>query len=293
MPTIDLPDGRTLAYEEWGDATGPLVFRLHGTPGSRLTRHPDPALWSSHGVRVVTFDRAGFGDSTRLAGRRVVAVADDVAALADSLAADQFFVMGVSGGGPHALACAALLPERVLGCAPVCCAAHHTDAEAELLLPTNREGYLRYKQAGWTAIAEFLGPIREQLLGEPAVVVQQLFARAPPSDRAWLANPAFQAIFREATGLSLRRGVEGWADDTTALLDDEWGFDPGEIRSPVHFWHAALDNAVRLTATQRLKDSCPGAELTLWPHEGHLGSLTHEGEVISDLLARAAHQPRR
>src|ERR1700759_331986 len=93
------PDGRTLAYCEWGDPGGATVFSLHGTPGSRLTRHPDEEVYRRAGVRAITYDRAGYGRSTRLPARAVAHAAVDVATIADALGIDDFAVMGGSGGG--------------------------------------------------------------------------------------------------------------------------------------------------------------------------------------------------
>lgn len=110
-------DGRTLAFCEWGDPSGTPVFSLHGTPGSRLSRHPDEEVYRRANARVITYDRPGYGESTRHPGRRVADVAQDVVTIADALSLGSFAVMGGSGGGPHALACAALLPDRVTRCA--------------------------------------------------------------------------------------------------------------------------------------------------------------------------------
>ena len=113
LTTVDLPDGRTLAYAEWGDPAGRPIVTCHGTPGCRLNRHPNQDLVRSTGARVIAFDRPGYGRSTRNAGRRVVDVVPDVVALVDHLGLDEFAVVGGSGGGPHALAVAASLPDRV------------------------------------------------------------------------------------------------------------------------------------------------------------------------------------
>src|SRR5690349_8160356 len=105
--TITTRDGRTLAYREHGESDAPAIFHLHGTPGSRFTRHPDPSVYE--GLRVVAYDRPGYGRSDAQTGRSVASAAADVEDLADTLGLERFAVMGVSGGGPHALACAALL----------------------------------------------------------------------------------------------------------------------------------------------------------------------------------------
>src|SRR5947209_134625 len=117
--TITTSDGRTLAFCEWGDPDGSPVFSLHGTPGSRLSRHPDEDVYRRARVRVITYDRPGYGGSDRHAGRRVADAAQDIATIADSLGLDRFAVTGASGGAPHALACGALLSDRVTRCASV------------------------------------------------------------------------------------------------------------------------------------------------------------------------------
>src|SRR3954452_3100554 len=114
LEIIDGPDSRALGVAEWGDADGKPVFTLHGTPGSRLGRHPDEDAVRAAGLRVITYDRPGYGASDRHAGRRVVDCVADVAAIADTLGIDTFFVSGGSGGGPHSLAVAARLGDRVL-----------------------------------------------------------------------------------------------------------------------------------------------------------------------------------
>jgi pimeloyl-ACP methyl ester carboxylesterase len=141
MQTIEVEDSRLIAYEEWGDLRGRPMFQLHGTPGSRLSRHPDATLYPSLHLHVVTIDRPGYGGSTALPGRRVSHGAHDVAAFADELGLDRFFVVGGSGGGPHALACAAELGDRVLGCAPVASAAPLIPAEIDGLLGINHKGF--------------------------------------------------------------------------------------------------------------------------------------------------------
>jgi pimeloyl-ACP methyl ester carboxylesterase len=107
------PDGRVLTFAEWGSQSGSPVFALHGTPGCRLNRHPNEELVRSAGVRMITYDRAGYGGSDRHRGRIVADDAGDVAAIADSLGVGRFSVFGGSGGGPHALAVAGLLGDRV------------------------------------------------------------------------------------------------------------------------------------------------------------------------------------
>src|SRR4051812_20871409 len=109
-------DGRVLAVAEWGDPDGVPVFFLHGTPGGRISYWKDPDIYARFGIRRLTYDRPGYGESTRKAGRVVADAVPDVVAIADALGIDRFAVTGGSGGGPHSLACAALLPDRVIRC---------------------------------------------------------------------------------------------------------------------------------------------------------------------------------
>src|SRR5215218_8504513 len=113
---ISLADGRTLAAAEWGDPDGIPFIAIHGTPGGRIGWHKDPNIYRRFGLRRITYDRPGYGESTRHPGRRVIDAVSDVEQLTSALGIDRFLVSGGSGGGPHALACAALLPDRVLKC---------------------------------------------------------------------------------------------------------------------------------------------------------------------------------
>jgi pimeloyl-ACP methyl ester carboxylesterase len=124
------------------------MFLLHGTPGCRLSRHPDATLYPSLDLHVITIDRPGYGESTALPERRVSHAAHDVSAVADELGLERFFVVGGSGGGPHALACAAELGDRVLGCAPVASAAPLIPAEIDGLLGINHKAYQVLAESG-------------------------------------------------------------------------------------------------------------------------------------------------
>jgi pimeloyl-ACP methyl ester carboxylesterase len=106
-------DGRVVAVAEWGDPEGAPLISIHGTPGGRIAYWMDPTIYARHRLRRLTFDRPGYGESTRQRNRIVADIVPDIVAIADALGVDRFAVIGGSGGGPHALACAALLPDRV------------------------------------------------------------------------------------------------------------------------------------------------------------------------------------
>ncbi len=286
MPTITTADGRILGYEEWGDPAGSPLFHLHGSPGCRLSRHPDPTLWPRLRLRVVTMDRPGYGLSTALPGRSVSHAAADVAAVADALGLGRFMVIGGSGGGPHALACAAGLGERVLACAPVCSAAPLHPEEEAGLIGINRQGLRVLTGEGRTGIAAFLGGLRERLLADPIAEFNAETADAPAADLDWNGRADVQAVRHEALVEALGPGVDGWADDVVSMFGQGWGVDLSAVTCPARFWHSDDDKNAPLSAIQRVVSQVPGASLRTWHGEGHSAPSRHMEEVLRDLMGR-------
>ncbi len=231
---IQAPDGRTLAVAEWGDPSGFPVVAIHGTPGSRLGRWRDPSIYARAGIRRITFDRAGYGQSTRRPGRRVADIAEDVRTIADALGIERFAVTGRSGGGPHSLACAALLPERVIRCAAVVAVAPF-DADgldwfAGQTAGNVREGELSL--VGEAALREQLDEDRRTILDRVASGAVDALPEAyqlTESDREQQRKD--RAVFDEVMTDTLRDGVDGWVDDDLAFVTP-WGFDVRIDRGP-------------------------------------------------------------
>ena len=216
LRTVVGPDGRTLAFAVWGDADGFPVLALHGTPGCRLERWPDEDLYRRLGVCLVTHDRAGYGRSDRRHGRRVADETDDVGVLADHLGFERFAVTGASGGGPHALACAALLPDRVVRVACLVGGAPLGSPGLE------REEWLagqdpeNVKEFGWAMAGEdVLYPELERELAEvaarvavdPSTVLGNF--ELSEADRGELARPERIQIIRESVTEVAATGVAG------------------------------------------------------------------------------------
>jgi pimeloyl-ACP methyl ester carboxylesterase len=289
--TITLEDGRPVGYEQWGDADGRPMFFLHGTPGSRFSRHPDASLWPDLHLRVVTMDRPGYGESAALPGRSVKHAAHDVAAVADALGIAGFMVVGSSGGGPHALACAAELGERVDGCAAVGCAAPLLEDEIDRLIGVNRESYRVLSERGRRGMLEFLGDLREQILADPVAALEAQLADAPPADVEWNQRIDVQRVRRESLLEALRPGVEGWTDDAISLFGRDWNIDLGNVTCPVRFWHSDNDRNGPLTAVQRLVRAVPTASLRVWRGEGHSAPARHMDDVLRDLLDAVSSTP--
>jgi pimeloyl-ACP methyl ester carboxylesterase len=283
---MTLADGRTFAFEEWGDPAGRVLFWLYGTPGGRLARHSDPGLWQRLGLRVITVDRPGYGLSSPLPGRLIAHAAGDLAAVADRLGVARFAVQGLSAGGPYALAAAALLGDRVAACATVCSVAPLAAAEEAAMTEINRESFRLMRTEGRAGLAPRLGELRARMLADARGAQLALAADLPAEDREWLSRPEVQRVSAENLADALRAGVDGWTDDAMALLPGtSWGFDPATIRCPTLFWHADDDLSTPLPAVRRLAGSIPGARLTVWRHEGHTIASRNAERILTDLMS--------
>jgi pimeloyl-ACP methyl ester carboxylesterase len=264
-------------YEELGDPDGTPVVLFHGAPGSRLFAPPDDVV-RELGVRLVTFDRPGFGGSERREGRAVLDTAADVSALADALGLERFAVLGVSAGGGHALACAVALSERV-------------DAIGMASMP----GPLDEVPGAWDALDRRQRPAAVKAREDPATAagwvesyVQRWMADpttflggGTPDDRVLLAEPVARAMLVADVSEALRPGAAGLADDLVALWLP-WGYRIADVRPGVRLWHGAQDTRAE-PAFRYLAATLPACRARIWPHEGHYGVLRHWGEVLSSL----------
>jgi pimeloyl-ACP methyl ester carboxylesterase len=275
-------DGRTLACAEWGDLTGSPVFGLHGTPGCRLEHHPDDELVRSTGARVITYDRPGYGGSDRHRGRTVADCAGDVAAIADSLGIGRFAVFGASGGGPHALAVAALLGDRVTRAACVVGVAPYEALGDDFFTGMDPENI---KEFGWALEGEErlvteLGrkdeERRQRVAADPATLLD--IFDLPESDRKFLAREDFAEVIRESAIEATRNGVGGWVDDDLAFISP-WGFDPSAIAVLTQVWYGTRDVMVPPGHGEWIARTVPGAIVKL-------NELGHMGDPDADLVER-------
>jgi pimeloyl-ACP methyl ester carboxylesterase len=274
VPRFVQVNGRRVAYDTWGDPAGLAVFQLHGTPGTRLQRYPDNARLAETGACVITYDRAGYGQSDRHRGRRVVDCVGDVAAIADDLGIDRFAVIGGSGGGPHALAVAARLAERVLRCRCVVGVAPFDADGLNWFAGMDPENI---KEFGWALAGE--EPLRTELEREAEGIVARA-AQDPrtilgdfelsDADRQALESPITQQVIRESTPEMFANGVWGWVDDDLAIIRP-WGFDIHEITVPTEVWYGETDVLVPAGHGRWLAAAVPHAEVTALGDEGHLG----------------------
>ncbi|MDP9181316.1 MAG: alpha/beta hydrolase [Actinomycetota bacterium] len=284
---LSRPDGRTVAWTEYGDTDGFPVVRVPGTPGSRWSVYAKRAVWAERGIRVITTERPGYGASTRLPGRRFAEHAHDLDAVLAHLGIERAAVYGGSGGAPHVLALAAHHPERVLAATVLAGASPLLPDEVGQMIPLNQEAHALGVAGDHAGLVALLEPHRQAMLADPLGAFREIMATAPEGDREVMADPVWQATFARATTEALGQGAEGWADEGIAM-QQPWGDIPlVAITTSVQWFHTASDRNTPLSAAQRLVTRLPDAVLTIWPDGGHLAGYHREGDVLDELLARA------
>lgn len=280
---LKLRDGRELAWRWWGDPGGTPILRIQGTPSSRKQYNPNPNVQREVGARYLMADRPGYGGSTRKPGRGIADLAGDYAELLDFHGLDRVPATGTSGGGPHVLALAACHPERVTAVTVVVGGTPLQPDEIDKLVGANARGYALANE-GWQPLYEFLVQMRERLLSDEGM--QGVLADAPPPDRAIMADPAWQKMSRENIAETLKQGAEGWADESFAM-HGEWDFDPHDVQTSVTWWHGDDDMNAPLSAARRVVAELRNVDLRVWHDEGHFVSVTHEKEILEELLSRS------
>lgn len=259
---LDLGGGRILhAYDTGPGDAGLVVIWHHGSPN--IGEPPEPLFPAAaeRGIRWVSYDRPGYGGSTPDPGRDVASAAADVTRLADALDIARFAVMGHSGGAPHALACAALLPERVLGAVAVSgLAPRHAEGLDWLAgMGPAGEAQLRAALAGRAALEHHLATTEFD---------PELFT---PADHAALEGA--WAWLGAVAGAAVRGGPDGMVDDNLAYVAP-WGFDPADVRAPVLFVYGGEDRVVPPSHGRWLGGRVRSAELWLRPADGHVSVLS-------------------
>jgi pimeloyl-ACP methyl ester carboxylesterase len=278
---VTLPDGRQLAYEEYGDPSGFPVVSCHGGLSSRLDAAPAHRAALDKGVRLIAPDRPGMGLSTYQPGRRLLDWPADVEHLTESLGIGRFAVMGWSAGGPYAAACAAKLGTRVTAAALLSSAVpldlygsrRGLSADDRVLLTLSRH-------APWLASTILKASI---VHASNARLLRAIVRSFPPADRLFLTElgpPSLALAFlREA----LRGGTAGVICDYR-IFGDPWGFALEEIRVPVHIWEGSEDDTGPPDYRDFLNRHIPGSTVTVVPGEGHLSLLPHQAPAIFDAL---------
>jgi pimeloyl-ACP methyl ester carboxylesterase len=273
---VRLADGRVLhAYDTRPGGTV-AVFWLHGSPNVGSPPEPLFAAAAANGLSWVSYDRPGYGGSDPQEGRTVASAAADVAAIADALGIARFTVLGHSGGGPHALACAALLPERVIAAVSVSAPAPF-DADALDWFAGWSPGVAAENRAATQGRAALEAHWAATEPEDMSVIFTEADLAALEGNWSWLAGVAGQAM---------EQGTEGYLEDTLAAVRP-WGFQPGAIRVPVLIVHGAKDKLVPPAHGQWLAARVPAAESRTVPDAGHITVLDAAPDALAWLAARA------
>ena len=290
MDKLRLADGRALEYLLAGPADGTPLLLHNGSPSAAGLFGPMVDVAAAHGLRLVTYSRPGYSGSTPQPGRSVASAPADVAELLDALGAERFLTVGWSGGGPHALASAALLPGR---CAAAATIGGVAPFDAEGLDWTDGMAEENVQEfgaavAGEGPLNEFLSAFEAMLAGVRGEDISgALGGLVSEVDRQALTEEFAEytaALFRGA----LSTGIAGWRDDDLAFVKD-WGFDPAAIAVPVSIWHGAEDRMVPFAHGRWLAAEVPGATAHLEPGEGHLSPVLNRFDaVVAELAAYLA-----
>jgi pimeloyl-ACP methyl ester carboxylesterase len=272
-----------------GRASDRMLLFHSGTPSAAVAHPPLAAAAAEAGMRLVTYSRPGYAGSTAAPGRSVADAAGDVGAIADAIGADSFLTVGWSGGGPHALACAALLPGRCLGAATIAGVAPYRAPGLDWLqgmAPENVDEFSAAIEGAETLNPLLTGFAQELAEVQGADVAAALGGLVSEVDKAALTGEFadyLAASFRQAVST----GIAGWRDDDLAFVKP-WGFEVHDLSTPVAIWQGDEDRMVPFGHGRWLADRIPGARAHLHPGEGHLSLLlTSFKEILVD-LARLA-----
>lgn len=275
--TMTLSDGRTLAYDVFGDPDGVPVIFSHGFSDSHVIRHPDDALTTSLGVRWIAADQPGVGDSSPKRGRKMVDWGADMEELADELGLERFNVAGHSGGGPHALAIAFHMPDRVAKVAlasPV--APFDEPGVAKMLVMKDLKVIAKLRHLH-RFIKWVMHVGAKKLEKDIPSYVESVADELPNEARTMLRNPEQRALFEENFRLGYRQDEEGVFEMTMALWD--WGFQPQSVRQPVELFYGTADDIISPRMPLHLCGELPHCSAHEWAGAGHYGFVDRENWI--------------
>jgi pimeloyl-ACP methyl ester carboxylesterase len=280
---LSLPSSRLLAYAEYGDPHGKPVFLFHGAPGSRLF-HPPDDITTRLGVRLITVDRPGYGGSTFQPNRRILDWPNDVSFLADSLHLDSFAIAGHSGGGPHTLACAYALPDRVTAVA-VLSGAGPADATGvtEGMNALNTFGFTFGRYIPWPVFRAIYWYFFHKNADDPAHNIERETGNRARTDDEIFAIPAVRQNCIESDVEAYRQGILAVAWESH-LITRPWGFPIDKIKVPVYLWHGTADDVTSVRMGRYMAKQIPNCKATFCEGEAHMLLVPHWEEILSQLL---------
>ena len=279
---VHLKDGRCLAFAAYGTAEGTPVIALHGLPGSRLQHYPADAITTAANVRLIVPDRPGYGLSDPLPERRIVDWAADVATLADALGIRRFRVLGLSGGGPYALACAATLRDRIVRVSLVSALGPLDPAGSTVGMMLPNRLLLRLVRHTPAIVRPGLSVTSAVLRRLPALYRRWLMTHVSEADRAVLSAPVVAAMLRSDLAEALRQGAAGVWSDLHALTAP-WGFEMDQIDTPADVWHGDTDRIVPQQMGHVLAQRLPHARWRPVTGSGHFLVIPRWRDILDAL----------
>ncbi|BBY16036.1 alpha/beta fold hydrolase [Mycolicibacterium litorale] len=282
---IAVSDDRRIGFAEFGDPHGRAVFWLHGTPGARRQIPAEARSFAEQqGIRLIGIDRPGIGSSTPHQYPNVLSFADDLRVIADTLGIDRMAVVGLSGGGPYALAAAAAMPERVVGTGVIGGVAPTVgpDAIAGGLMKLGSRVAPLLEVAGApirlaaSTLIRFVRPVADPALYLYAAV-------SPAADRRMLVRPEFRAMFLDDLLNGSRKQLSAPFADVVVFARD-WGFRLDEVKVAVRWWHGDCDHIIPFAHGQHCVQCLPDAHLYHLPGESHLGGLGQAQAILSSMI---------
>ena len=284
--TIKLKDGRTLGYGEWGDPAGKPLLYFHGYPGSRYEAALVHEAARRAGARFISLDRPGMGLSSFRPGRQLLDWPDDVLELADALGLDRFAIVGMSGGGPYAAACAYKIPDRLAACGLIAGLSPLKYGLRDMTVPIQLV-FWAARYAPWL-YEVILGLVVNRYGQDPEKMEKMLLDRLyrlPEPDRRQLERPEVRAAIIRYTEESFRQGTQGPAYEGS-LYTRPWGFEPEQITfDRVDLWHGDLDRSVPVSMGRAMARRIPHVRAIFCANEGHLSiALNHMDEILRTVI---------
>jgi pimeloyl-ACP methyl ester carboxylesterase len=283
---IAVGDDRQIGFAEFGDPQGRAIFWLHGTPGARRQIPMEARVYAENAnIRLIGIDRPGIGSSTPHQYDTVFAFADDLRTIADTLGIDHMVLVGLSGGGPYTLACAAAMPERVVAAGVIGGVAPTMGSDA---ISGGVMGNVGVRVAPLLQVAG--APLRLaasaliRLIRPVASPAADLYGRvSPEADRRLLARPEIKAMFLDDLLNGSRKQMAAPFSDIVVFARD-WGFRLDEVKVPIRWWHGDHDHIVPFEHGRHVVSRLPDAELYHLPGESHLAGLGRAEEILGTMI---------
>lgn len=288
--TIVLPDGRRLGYAEYGHHQGFPIVYFHGVPGSRLSGLLAGLLAAPRGARVIALDRPGYGLSDPQPGRRILDWPEDVRVVLDQLEIERFALLGHSGGGPYAAACAYALGRRVTRTAIASGMGQVAGAEASRRLTLRQKAFRATAAHARPAIRIALTRVAESVVRDVDAYLAGRVGSTAAVDAEILRRPAIRAIVHEDLLEAYAQGPQATIDDVR-LLARPWGFPLNEIRTPVDIWHGEQDMVVPVWLGTDLAAAIPGARAHIVRDAAHLMVIDCMDDILDVLIEGKGNHP--